>query len=474
MVRKTFLLTMIVALMAGLGGAIGCASPLGIAAIDLVPQQANLIGGININRILADQDVKAALDVALRGNAGIYEQYTENEDDQWRFHGKTWLAQSFTPATAHEIERVVLRIWRVGDPGDLVVGIRATDGDGHPAGEDLASGRLSQDEVSPERWMWQEIDVTPYPLSAGTKYAIVVRAPDANGISHYRWKYDHYEGQYPGGSNEYSGNWGESWTTHPGDFLFKEGEKLTLDQALEWMEDEIGIDLRDFSEAVIFGNTELENYFGAILKGAFDKEALIEGIEGVAGEELTITEYKGYQIYTTTIDAEKGAICFLGGDTILCGLVGAVRDAIDVKEGAPHLSGPIYEAYNALGDAWIKVVAAVPETAMGEIPEDVSIGLEAFSDVEMLALSLNKAGEAVSLQLKLLFSSSEGAADAEDTISGLLSFISILPDIPPELIDMIDGLDVSVSGSWVTISFQTTLAEGQELVQALAEMGGEE
>lgn len=247
----------------------------------------------------------------------------------------------------------------------------------------------------------------------------------------------------------------------------------TFEQAMDLVADEIGIDPRDFSEAVIFGDTESDDYyFGAIITGTFDRAALIESIEGAIGEEMITTDYRGYTIYTITIEGEEGAICFLSDDSFVCGSIDAVRDVIDVKEGEPGLSGTLAEAYISLGDVWIKVAAEVPEGWMGEIPEgEIPIGLEAFEDVLVVGFGFNKAGQILSAQLKLYFSSSDSAADAEDTISGLISLISILPDIPPELGDILDGLDVSRSGPWVTISLTTTMTEIEELVEAMEETG---
>ncbi|TET39412.1 MAG: hypothetical protein E3J65_03820 [Dehalococcoidia bacterium] len=247
----------------------------------------------------------------------------------------------------------------------------------------------------------------------------------------------------------------------------------TFEQAMDLVADEIGIDLRDFSEAVIFGDTESEDYyFGAIITGTFDRVALIESIEGAIGEEMITTDYRGYTTYTITIEGEEGAICFLNDDSFVFGSIDAVRDVIDVKEGEPSLSGTLAEAYISLGDVWIKVAAEVPEGWMGEIPEEgVPIGLEALADVQVVGFGFNKAGQILSAQLKLYFSTSESAADAEGTISGLISFISILPDIPPEVMDLLDGLNVSRSGPWVTISLTTTMTEIEELVEAMEETG---
>lgn len=248
----------------------------------------------------------------------------------------------------------------------------------------------------------------------------------------------------------------------------------TVDEALEEVEDEFGIDLRDFLEGVVFGDTESDDYFGAIIEGTFDPEALIESIEEAIGEEMAISTYKGYQIYTMPVEDEAVAICFLSDDTVAIGHAGAVKDVIDVKEGdAEPLSGPIVEVYDSLGDVWIKGAVELPEEAMGEflgeILEDGEItGLEAFEDLEVVGFRLDKEGENISLQIKLYFSNAESAADAEDVISSMIILLPLMsPDIPPEIADLLKELSISRSYSWLTITLEITVDEIEELMEAL-------
>jgi hypothetical protein len=244
----------------------------------------------------------------------------------------------------------------------------------------------------------------------------------------------------------------------------------TFDEALDWVEDEIGLDPRDFSEALIFGDIESEDYFGGIVKGTFVEEELIASIEEATGEEMPTIAYNDYQIYIITEGAQELGICFLGNDTIAVGPVDAVKDVIDVKKGdKERLSGPVYDTYNKLGEAWIKGALEVPGETMGEIPEGgVPIGLAAFEDLEVMGFSFNKAGESLFIQVKLYFSDAESAADAEEMISSMMSLLPLMPDVPPEIVALLDELSVSLSDSWVTISLETTMTEIEELMEAMS------
>ena len=247
-------------------------------------------------------------------------------------------------------------------------------------------------------------------------------------------------------------------------------EPKTVDELLEMVIEETGIDLRDFSEVLIFGDFESEDYFGAIAKGDFDQSALINSIENAIGEELSASDYKGYQIYNIPIQGAPDmniAVCFLNSDTILGGSRVAVKDAIDVNEGAPSLGKPIYDTYNVLGDAWVKMATEMPAEAMGEIPEGLPPGFGTFLGMQTIGFSFNKVGVKLSLQLKLLYSSSASAEDAKGTLDALKGMLAFIPDLPGEATEIVDILKVEQSGSWLTVSFEATTAEIRDWVHDL-------
>ena len=160
--------------------------------------------------------------------ATLYEYYnTGDNSDAWMYAAR-WIAQTFTPSEAHKITSVKLLLFRAGLVGTVTVSIRATDGSGHPTGEDLCSGTTDGDTLpTGSPYEWREITLGDgYDLSADTKYAIVVRISTADSI-YLKWRMDNSSPTYEGGNLEYSNYSGESnWTaTTTQDLMFEEYEE---------------------------------------------------------------------------------------------------------------------------------------------------------------------------------------------------------------------------------------------------------
>jgi len=85
----------------------------------------------------------------------------------------------------------------------------------------------------------------------------------------------------------------------------------TVDQALDQVTDETGIDLRDFRQVVAFANTSevvqfMESpypggpYWGALLKGSFAEKRMMLAIAGLFSRDFENYKYKGAKIYYYT------------------------------------------------------------------------------------------------------------------------------------------------------------------------------
>ena len=82
------------------------------------------------------------------------------------------------------------------------------------------------------------------------------------------------------------------------------GQPQTVDEALEELVEESGIDLRDVSNAVIFADMttmNVEEYLGMIVEGTFNEKQFIDNIEQEMEEEFTTSDYKGYTLYIDEI-----------------------------------------------------------------------------------------------------------------------------------------------------------------------------
>lgn len=247
------------------------------------------------------------------------------------------------------------------------------------------------------------------------------------------------------------------------------GDSQTLEELVEEVKQETGIDLRDFSKVVIFGDEDLDSYGGAILKGDFDPEDLAAIIEKGADGEVTTSSYRGYTLHLIKQDDGESAVCLLDDNTIALGTTVAVEDVVDVKEGGAGLSGPVFEVYSGMDDAWLRMTAQVPEEGLsdGIGAEESPINLAFLQDLQAAGLSFDKSGQAISLQFELYFKTTEAAAEAGKAIESLINLATLLPDVSPESLDMLKKIGVSVSGLFLTVSLDTTLAEIENLKEAM-------
>lgn len=249
------------------------------------------------------------------------------------------------------------------------------------------------------------------------------------------------------------------------------GQPQTVEEGLNELVKETGIDLRDFSRAVVFADIatlDQAGYMAVIVEGTFDETQFIENIEEKTGKELSTTDYKGYKLYTD--EEEEFVIAFLSDSMLLLGATKAVKDAIDVSKGdRRQVSGIILDTYNQLGDALIKFAFELPEEARESlseelVPDEIPISLEPFADIDILGFALNKEAETITIQINPHFLSKDSAQDAKDTLSGAISLFKGMLEVP-ELKELLGKIQVSVADFWVTITFEITLSEIEELIE---------
>ena len=249
------------------------------------------------------------------------------------------------------------------------------------------------------------------------------------------------------------------------------GQPQTAEEALDQVVEEIGLDLRDFSQAVIFADVatlEQADYLGFIIEGTFNEQQLIDSLEKGAGEEFTTSSYQGYELHIDK--AGEFGVAFLSDRMLLLGTPQAVKDAIDVSEGVrSRVDGIILDTYNQLGDALIKFAVELPEEARQALteeplPGEFPISLESFADIDILGFALNKEADTVTIQIKPHFLSADSAKNAGDMLSGaLILFRGTLED--PEIKELLAKIAVTVTDSWVTIAFEMTLSEMEQLAE---------
>ncbi|MBA7644892.1 hypothetical protein ES703_52639 [subsurface metagenome] len=159
-----------------------------------------------------------------------YEYFDGGCSERFPAYSSHWLAQTFVPSISHRINMVKLEVCKWGTPPTVTVGIRATDGEGHPTGSDLCSGTFSPSGLPtcPIGHDPREIPLgAGYDLVADTKYAIVLRT-GGNASNYCGWCCQYGGDPYPQGSRETSEDSGLSWTSHANyAHLFEEWFMLT-------------------------------------------------------------------------------------------------------------------------------------------------------------------------------------------------------------------------------------------------------
>jgi len=136
----------------------------------------------------------------------------------------TWVAQTFTPQTAHSIVRVDLKLRRVGTtltPGTLE--ITATDGSGHPTGDPLTFVEFNPNTKIGTEYAWHTFQLPSYALTQGIKYAILLHIPYDGVANQLHWAADDTSPTYAYGCCEISYNKGGAWDTAAySDLMFSE------------------------------------------------------------------------------------------------------------------------------------------------------------------------------------------------------------------------------------------------------------
>ncbi len=251
------------------------------------------------------------------------------------------------------------------------------------------------------------------------------------------------------------------------------GQPQTIEEALDELVEEVGVDLRDCQQAVIFADTTTlaqVGYLGVIIEGSFDEEQFIDNIEEKTGEELTTSDYKGHKLYAVAVQQGAFGIAFLSDTMLLLGTPEAVKDAIDVSKGdKKKIGGTILDAYNRLGDALIKFAFEVPGEARealteGLVPGEIPISLDPFEDIDILGFAISKEADTLTAKIDAHFLSTDSAQDAKDTLSGAISLFKGTLQVP-EMKELLGKIEVTVADSWVTIALEITLSEIEKLME---------
>ncbi|NPV10132.1 MAG: hypothetical protein HPY83_19495 [Anaerolineae bacterium] len=155
---------------------------------------------------------------------GLYEHLNQGDDGSIRADGAMVVGQSFTPAQAHTVSLVRLKLYRQGSPGPATVAIRAAGGNGMPTGSSLSSGTLDTSAITTSTLgEWYSVSLMPAGLEAGVGYVITVAVPGGDAANRLFVRWDRSDPPYGGGTALYSWDGGQGWRAVSGsDIMFEE------------------------------------------------------------------------------------------------------------------------------------------------------------------------------------------------------------------------------------------------------------
>jgi hypothetical protein len=266
----------------------------------------------------------------------------------------------------------------------------------------------------------------------------------------------------------------------------------TLDDALDWVQRETGVNLKDFDDATVFADAlslleAVESYpygagpayWGVLVQGELDESTFIDGVESKIGKELARSSYQSLTIYTVSDTLEQDvafSMAFPADGQMVIGADAAVRDFIDVTVGLEEpMSGTVYDLYCQLGDARVVMASIVPESLTEQIPAEIPIGpttlsLLCFREIEYATLVLTENEAVVNAELCLVFSNEDSAKDGQSLlwIASKLGK-SVVPD--PNVGELLSRTQVSRSGVSVSLTLALATSEIEELTLALLQEG---
>jgi hypothetical protein len=276
----------------------------------------------------------------------------------------------------------------------------------------------------------------------------------------------------------------------------------TLDDALDQVQRETGVNLKDFDDTTVFADAlslleAVESYpygagpaywgvesyayragpayWGVVVQGELDESTFIDGVESKTGKELVRSSYQSLTIYAVSDTHERDvafSMAFPADGQMVIGADAAVRDFIDVAVGLEEpMSGTVYDLYCQLGDARVVLASIVPESLTEQIPAEIPIGpatlsLLCFREIEYATLVLTENEAVVNAELCLVFSNEDSAKDGQSLlwIASKLGK-SVVPD--PNVGELLSKAQISRSGVSVSLTLALATSEIEELTLAL-------
>lgn len=248
----------------------------------------------------------------------LYQNYTTGHNAFLNVFGAFWKAQTFTPSISHNITRIVLRVYRVGDPGEITIAITNTTA-GKPSGADLASGTAPTNAYTVEaNGEWRTITLDTFPaVTASTQYAIVVKALGGDSANAIKWRLDSTSPTYSGGAKVFSTDSGSSWTIDTNqDFMFEEWGNATVPKFLA---EGSSVGASNVMGTIIYNKA-------ASLAGTSASASTASGDMTVSGQVLVVGSSASASSVTGLVETTRGIISSSTSASSVTGIVAVTTD----------------------------------------------------------------------------------------------------------------------------------------------------
>ena len=179
-------------------------------------------------------------------------------------YGVNWGAQTFTAGMSGNLTSCTINIKKQGNPaGNMTVGLYATNSN-LPTGAVLATKSLVADSLTTSYADTSFVFASPYALTSGTVYALVLSATSGDASNYVLWQYNVSDG-YAGGRRADSTNSGSTWPSYGGDARFSTTMLVTLSSVAT------GLASGVHNLKITADTTNLKTYWDAVEK---DSDAL--------------------------------------------------------------------------------------------------------------------------------------------------------------------------------------------------------
>lgn len=225
------------------------------------------------------------------------------------------------------------------------------------------------------------------------------------------------------------------------------GEQVTVEDALDEIESNLGLDPRRVSELLVYADVEAEKA-ALVVDAGWTGEEIQSAM--AAEVEVETETYEGQTIY----EAPDTAVGVLPDDRYVMSTREGAREVLDVAVGnAPAADGNVADGFTSTPAGYARFAFEPP--ADFTAPPGGEFDMSVLEDLSYGYGALYSDGTTTGGELVLEATSTESAEEIEETADGLLAFASLQlgadEEVPEDVMTVLDATSVSQSGTSVTI-----------------------